>query len=122
MLEAAVEEALRRRHDDAAVAVILYLRKGVVADPDRPHAAVSGQRLDFVLVEPLFQGNTEDRLQEIALDRGNDVVDVAEVTFHGTRRPAPVQGVHHEKRIRREERRVGEECVSTGRARWSPYQ
>src|SRR3546814_19680850 len=30
--------------------------------------------------------------------------------------------VHGQERERSEERRVGEECVSTCRSRWSPYQ
>src|SRR3546814_18276474 len=29
---------------------------------------------------------------------------------------------HEQDGIRSEERRVGKECVSTGRSRWSPYQ
>src|SRR3546814_16984284 len=28
---------------------------------------------------------------------------------------------HYSSKVRSEERRVGKECVSTGRSRWSPY-
>src|SRR3546814_17463791 len=30
-------------------------------------------------------------------------------------------GISEEYQVRSEERRVGKECVSTGRSRWSPY-
>src|SRR3546814_5051757 len=39
------------------------------------------------------------------------------VCFPGRKYPMPVLG----KRHRSEERRVGKECVSTCRSRWSPY-
>src|SRR3546814_12283112 len=45
---------------------------------------------------------------------------------HHARRGHRYEGPHHEKswargRTRSEERRVGKECVSTCRSRWSPY-
>src|SRR3546814_20034267 len=40
------------------------------------------------------------------------------LTLQGTERTAILNLV---KLIRSEERRVGKECVSTGRSRWSPY-
>src|SRR3546814_16802675 len=40
---------------------------------------------------------------------------------HRERRDAELQGTRHRFRERSEERRVGKECVSTRRSRWSPY-
>src|SRR3546814_12712317 len=37
------------------------------------------------------------------------------------RRPAHTAPVARHRQQRSEERRVGKECVSTGRSRWSPY-
>src|SRR3546814_6808508 len=40
----------------------------------------------------------------------------------GVPRHAPALiAVHHQGELRSEERRVGKECVSTCRSRWSPY-
>src|SRR3546814_11350917 len=39
----------------------------------------------------------------------------------GARRGSPLPACGRAGRRRTEERRVGKECVSTGRSRWSPY-
>src|SRR3546814_18621135 len=39
----------------------------------------------------------------------------------GDRLAQPMRGSHVAKAVRSEERRVGKECVSTCRSRWSPY-
>src|SRR3546814_15351799 len=43
---------------------------------------------------------------------------LGDVAFHG-RHPVAEEDV--DVAVRSEERRVGKECVSTGRSRWSPY-
>src|SRR3546814_19776541 len=39
----------------------------------------------------------------------------------GSRTPRQLAGRVTGQRVRSEERRVGKECASTGRSRWSPY-
>src|SRR3546814_2040920 len=46
-------------------------------------------------------------------------VEVAELRFCGAK--ASVKDIHRSTCARSEERRVGKECVSTCRSRWSPY-
>src|SRR3546814_18713011 len=57
------------------------------------------KRVFILLSEPWTKRKTENLYKAITSGLDNDVVAVAEETFHGTRRPEPVQGVHHEKRI-----------------------
>src|SRR3546814_15157682 len=54
-------------------------------------------------------------------------VDRRVVTLHEVEKPARLAGEHahrrcaHVQQMRSDERRVGKECVSTCRSRWSPY-
>src|SRR3546814_6415896 len=60
----------------------------------------------------------------IALDEGDAAVaEVDQMPRHLARGLAVVDRDHHHAMalIRSEERRVGKECVSTCRSRWSPY-
>src|SRR3546814_20772467 len=43
------------------------------------------------------------------------------VVFHGSRRDLVLRGASRLAAFRSAERRVGKECVSTCRSRWSPY-
>src|SRR3546814_14085165 len=62
-----------------------------------------------------------ERIPEMVMGRGNDLVE-------GGRTVVVAIDLHHRREIirrdsvRSEERRVGKECVSTCRSRWSPYQ
>src|SRR3546814_4924103 len=55
------------------------------------------------------------RRQNDSSPRANSIRETAEVQANFL---APLGGVHE---FRSEERRVGKECVSTCRSRWSPY-
>src|SRR3546814_3127360 len=79
----------------------------------KPFVGVSGQLLDRMLAT-------------IGLDRTS--VYISNVIFWrppGNRQPTPAEIAaclpFVERHIRSEERRVGKECVSTCRSRWSPY-
>src|SRR3546814_7573140 len=66
------------------------------------------------------------RLDPVGDGGAVDQVDAVEVLVAPARRgPGEVDVVHGEQRadlaLRSEERRVGKECVSTCRSRWSPY-
>src|SRR3546814_5251125 len=81
VLEARIEEALGRGENHAAIAVVLDLRVGAVANPHRHHAAIAGQRLADRLVEARFQGDAENGLQVAAVAGGllvgrDDVGDI----------------------------------------------
>src|SRR3546814_15053680 len=51
----------------------------------------------------------------------HDAVFHAEITGHAIEHNLLVAKKLHKHHIRSEERRVGKECVSTCRSRWSPY-
>src|SRR3546814_11015656 len=61
----------------------------------------------------LAQGDEVDRPAE-----GRGITDPVQPTAFQL---APDQPLGQERRARSEERRVGKECVSTCRSRWSPY-
>src|SRR3546814_19686149 len=65
------------------------------------------------LHEPVIQ-----RGMTPVIERGDLVIDVQ---AFGQRNAARGHGNGQRRRSRSEERRVGKECVSTCRSRWSPY-
>src|SRR3546814_14730879 len=86
------------------------------------------------LVEDLITRTLEPCRKALA-DAGLKASDIGEVVLVGgmTRMPrvrqivkdffgkGPHTGVNPDEVVRSEERRVGKECVSTCRSRWSPY-
>src|SRR3546814_18495849 len=87
--------------------------------------AVLGRHEQFVIPEIIAKlaaernaEHVEDRVVECAtgLDVGDDQLDMID-------QPAAMQQLrfHRLSPVRSEERRVGKECVSTCRSRWSPY-
>src|SRR3546814_3160844 len=48
--------------------------------------------------------------------------DLGDADDHRQHRQRPAAGTHFVGDARSEERRVGKECVSTCRSRWSPYR
>src|SRR3546814_14551070 len=54
---------------------------------------------------------------------GDDAPYIDPETMHDAKTAAPGYDVYalYDEWVRSEERRVGKECVSTGRSRWSPY-
>src|SRR3546814_15603423 len=85
--------------------------------------------VDELLVDPGALGNLVDARPGKALggEIGNGRLQQgrlggAPVTAPlGTLFPALDRLLHHTLSLRSAERRVGKECVSTGRSRWSPY-
>ena len=69
-----VEEGLRSRHDDLAVAIILNLFVGGITHTYRPHAAITRELLGFEFVE---FGFPHDRIQRLDLPAAGLVHDVA---------------------------------------------
>src|SRR3546814_12986723 len=98
-------------------AQLLELHALVGGDPALEHALVElrgeVQRLDVAVLQ---------RLEELALHGlcGNGLGQVA---VDAAGRVVLARGGEHAKgeAVRSEERRVGKECVSTCRSRWSPY-
>src|SRR3546814_10454857 len=63
----------------------------------------------------------EPRLKpEALLTTNSSSIPLDELREH-IARPAQFAGLHYFNPVRSEERRVGKECVSTCRSRWSPY-
>src|SRR3546814_8013960 len=81
----------------------------VVFEPEPGHRFAFQQADDYA--PPTWP--TGERPQQLHIDLTVDDIEVAEpaVLALGARRHA----------VRSEERRVGKECVSTCRSRWSPY-
>src|SRR3546814_1980448 len=78
---------------------------------------------------PIYAGGGGNAVREVASDRNAEGNNSAQATVPVAARPyadlrvgnvgAPADAVGGD---RSEERRVGKECVSTCRSRWSPYQ
>src|SRR3546814_3446157 len=64
---------------------------------------------------PIFSGNAEQ------LPFEDNVFDSIAGTLVFCTIPDPGKALREIRRVRSEERRVGKECVSTCRSRWSPY-
>src|SRR3546814_14439523 len=77
---------------------------------DALRASCPGQRIAYRNVDTLTDEKNRQRVRQRA-----EAVDAIFVTT-----AAPIHGVPPERR-RSEARRVGKECVSTCRSRWSPY-
>src|SRR3546814_13385281 len=60
-------------------------------------------------------------LQQRRVDEAGPEVERVDRLRRQTREAPGLVGVHGERAVRSEERRVGKECVSTCRSRWSPY-
>src|SRR3546814_17803139 len=75
----------------------------------------------FLDVQRHFGEESENR--RVAVNRALQVDDHGSKLMCGNGRP--IRGVHRRQHlsysVRSEERRVGKECVSTCRSRWSPY-
>ena len=92
--DALVEKDLSGCQDHTAVAVVLNLGIGMIADAHGPHATVAGQMVDDTLVQALLLSDTEDRLQVAAIPAGDQVGDVEEVALHGSGRAQTVERLH----------------------------
>ena len=55
--ETFIEKALRHRQNHAAIAIVLDLVIGAIADAHRPHAAIAGQAVDDPLGQRRLQAN-----------------------------------------------------------------
>src|SRR3546814_14480843 len=72
---------------------------------------VAGQAHVIYKLVPTLRGIVELRREE--------AIDAAAIFFRVIHRG--IGGADERPRLRSEERRVGKECVSTCRSRWSPY-
>src|SRR3546814_12206470 len=120
-----MEHALGRRvigQDEAVHAVSTAVRRARAGlqDPHRPLGS-------FLFLGPTGVGKTEltKALARFLFDDDNAMVRIDMSAFmekHSVARliGAPPGYVGYEEGGRSEERRVGKECVSTGRSRWSP--
>src|SRR3546814_11940433 len=69
-------------------------------------------------------GSAVDRARYLAVDQHDPLVALGDLGEEGLQHVRlAIGGVEqfHQRRQRSEERRVGKECVSTCRSRWSPY-
>src|SRR3546814_17759740 len=85
--------------------------------PAEPYLITSDERLDYARVN--------SSLVEFIELQANLAIEQEEAIESGELKLVPIK-VNHEKSPyykmwRSEERRVGKECVSTCRSRWSPY-
>src|SRR6266516_3557193 len=92
----AVEEHVGRRQNRRAVDVVLHLAVGLIADPDRTHAAIPGERIDLLLFTHRAPAEAVHGLQAAVVRTGDDIDDVAEVALHGPRGAEAVERVDHE--------------------------
>src|SRR3546814_18838005 len=85
---------------------------------DRTRVGASGESLRDLAYDAIKKAITEmdiyDQVGEVRLDKRQLAEDL------GVSRP-PIREALTILELRSEERRVGKECVSTCRSRWSPY-
>src|SRR3546814_16199854 len=86
----------------------------LIAAGEEPHAVTPRGQMNEAIEDKRGLGAYLERGREWLQERGQRVRDQAELAAHGM--ASLVQGA-----ARSEERRVGKECVSTCRSRWSPY-
>src|SRR3546814_8035750 len=82
----------------------------------------SRQAVEEAHAEPAFKLRdmmADGPLADAKLDRGAGEIEVTRRRFEGAQGVQGKLGAVHDPRS--EERRVGKECVSTCRSRWSPY-
>ncbi|OIQ64536.1 hypothetical protein GALL_539130 [mine drainage metagenome] len=75
---------------------MLNLLVGQIANPYRPHATVTCQCRDLVLVQFDAPINSVNRLQGAALSMGCNIDDVGNVALHGAGRTQAIECVDHE--------------------------
>jgi hypothetical protein len=97
--QALIEEQLPRGQDHGAVHIVLRLLIRQVADAHRAHAAVAFQRIDDPLLDVRLPGDAVQRLQVAAGIARDDVIEIAQVAFHGVGRAQVVQGENHEEAV-----------------------
>src|SRR3546814_11416950 len=86
----------------------------VVADPDARQFPEAG-------IDPIDRFMPAEDARDGGGARRNGVIGGAIEHHRRTAPDRPPVGEPHRARPRSEERRVGKECVSTCRSRWSPY-
>src|SRR3546814_17385172 len=83
--------------------------------------AANGQRRGDVADRAMLQGLFEQKVPAGAFVSQNDLVRLLGIPVQPLRDALRVLEAEGVLTIRSEERRVGKECVSTCRSRWSPY-
>src|SRR5678815_3507150 len=81
MQQSAIEECLRGREDSVAVDVVLSVLVSLVADADRPHAAIAGQGVDEALDDFAFQADAIQGLQMALQGRSVGAVSYTHLTL-----------------------------------------
>ena len=89
-----VEEGLRCRHDDLAIAIVLHLLIRRVADANRPVATIAGEALCFEFVQFGIAHHRIERLDLAPARLIDDVAKIGEVFLQHVQRAEPVQGLH----------------------------
>src|SRR3546814_10102677 len=93
----------------------LVWRKSALPSPSKPSAEATARRASYSL--------RDRRLHRAQPPETFDAVLAVEQCLKFRSRPWPAEPIalHQLAALRSEERRVGKECVSTCRSRWSPY-
>ena len=92
--KAPIEERMGRGQNDLTVAIVLRLRVGGVARPDRAHSAIPGQVLGKAFVELMLAHHGIERLDLPAAGVVDDVPEISQVLLQNIERSQPVQGLH----------------------------
>src|SRR3546814_15368905 len=121
-----LEETHHRQLADRKAARQAFGGHQLAADPREAHASAG------LLLQRRHQPGTELVARRLAGDQEDErPLAVGRGTAHGAPEPGAVASGTMPMRksparsaaaVRSEERRVGKECVSTCRSRWSPYQ
>src|SRR3546814_12408252 len=112
-----------RRNDTAKQGLQLALPESAVIDGDDPapleeRIAAFRESADFIVIDTPGRDSV---LGRIALSKSDTLVTPINDSFVDFDLIGEVDPDSYKVKRRSEERRVGKECVSTCRSRWSPY-
>jgi hypothetical protein len=92
--EPPVEEGLGAGQHDLAIGIVLDLLVGLIAHPDRAHAAIARQQRRGALLQAGFAQHPVKGLDVAPLGAVDDVAQVDQVVFQDVERAQPVESLH----------------------------
>src|SRR6056297_2210753 len=117
--------ALRYRHLSRGVVIVMVLAIVFFFSSMRRHTRFSGvtgvQTCALPIYTTLFRSQAEDGIRILRSDWSSDVCSSDRSEEHTSELQSLRRISYAVFCLKSEERRVGKECVSTCRSRWSPY-